>query len=97
MAMNRKQRGQLIDASILSLWLIWLTWGLRGLAVVAAGAVAYVVFAGACLVDCSNHGLSYGALAAAVVVGIAVVYPRQFLVACGMVLYGILCAALMLV
>jgi hypothetical protein len=89
---NRKQIGRVIDASVAGLWLTYLIWGLRGLAVVAAIAVAYVVLMGACLIDCSSGGLSFGTLAAAVIIGIAIVYPRQFLVACGMVLYGIVAA-----
>ena len=95
--MTRKQIGRLIDASAVGLQLTYLLWGLRGLAVVASIVVAYVVLVGACVIDCSSSGLSLGTLPAAAVVGIAVVYPRQFLVACGMVLYGILRAAVMFI
>jgi hypothetical protein len=95
---NEKQIGRVIDASVAGLWLTYLIWGLRGLAVVAAIAVAYVVLMGACLIDCSSGGWwHFGALAAAAVIGVAVVYPRQFLLACGMVLYGILWIFILLI
>ena len=94
--MTRKQRGMLIDATVIGLLATYLIWGLRGLAALAAIAVAYIIFVGACMIDCST-GPSYGALVAAIVLGVAVVYPRQFLFACWVVLYGILRAAVIFI
>jgi hypothetical protein len=94
--MTRKQRGMLIDATVIGLLATYLIWGLRGLAVVAAIVVAYVVLLGGCIIDCTI-GPNYAAIATAIVLRVAVVYPRQFLIACGMVPYGILRAAVMII
>jgi hypothetical protein len=72
--MNRKQRGMLIDATVIGLLATYLIWGLRGLAVVAAIIVTYVVLLGGCMIDCSI-GPSYGALAAAIIIGVASFIP----------------------
>src|ERR1700730_13085446 len=47
--MTRKQRGMLIDATVIGLLATYLIWVLRGLAALAAIAVAYIIFVGACM------------------------------------------------